>query len=154
METTPKSDRVDGQLEIAVADQVTDELVEALSKLIPQLTSLPIPTPAHLERVIAADNSQLLIARWAGEIVGSLTLVNALTPTTVGARIEDVVVDQQARGKGIGKALTELALEMAQADGIQTVGLNSQSHRQAAQRLYLSLGFQRSETDVFRWWSP
>ena len=150
METTPKSDRVDEQLEIAVANSVTDELVEALSKLIPQLTNEPETLdPNHLKKVVEAENTRLLVARWAGEIVGTLTLVTTLIPTSSRARIEDVVVDQAARGKGIGRVLTETAIEMAQANGIEAISLTSRPHRQAAHRLYESLDFQKQPTNVY-----
>ncbi len=138
--------------EISEATEVTDELVEAFARLIPQLSSSnPPPDRAALTRMVEAESSVVLIARDDGAIVGSLTLALFEIPTAVRAWIEDVVVDEAARGKGIGAMLNEVALERARAAGAKTCDLTSRPTREAANRLYLRLGFEVRETNVYRY---
>jgi ribosomal protein S18 acetylase RimI-like enzyme len=141
---------------VGEATEVTDELVSALGRLVPQLSrSCPPPTEAELEAIVASDATVLLTARdGAGSIVGSLTLVVFRIPTGVRAWIEDVVVDEAARGHGVGEALSREALRRAAAAGARTVDLTSRPSREAANRLYRRLGFEQRDTNVYRWASP
>ena len=132
---------------------VTDELVDAFARLIPQLSSSsPAPGADELSEIAANPNSVLYVARDtdSGVIVGSLTLAFYRIPTGLQARIEDVVVDGEARGKGIGEDLTNAAVERARSAGAKSVGLTSRPSREAANRLYQRLGFEQRETNVFR----
>ena len=140
-------------VEISAAKEVTNEVIEAMTRLTPQLSLGPdpvVPNRTHLERVVASDNSKLLLARSSDQIVGALTLVATIIPTGSKGRIEDVVVDQEARGQGVARTLCQAALEIAQNWGIETVSLTCRPERQAANKLYQSLGFQRFETNVYR----
>ena len=83
-------------------------------------------------------------------VVGMLTLAVFMLPTGVRAWIEDVVVDDEARGSGVASALVAAALERAQQEGARTVDLTSRPDREAANRLYVHLGFERRETNVYR----
>ena len=141
--------------EVAGADEVTPEVVEAFARLIPQLSkSNPPPTAEELAAMASSEASVLLIARdpdRAGEIVGSLTLVMFRIPTGLRAWIEDVVVDESARGRGVGQALNQAALTRARAAGCRTVDLTSRPSREAANRLYQRMGFLERETNVYRY---
>ncbi len=101
--------------------------------------------------------THLLVARdgdgpgLGGRIVGSMTLVVFRIPTGVRAWIEDVVVDQGARGQGVGEALNRSALEVADRRGARTVDLTSRPQREAANRLYQRLGFVMRDTNVYRY---
>lgn len=132
---------------------VTDELVEAFRRLMPQLSSSnPAPTRAELAEMIESPAITLLVARDdGGEIVGSLTLAMFRIPTGRRAWIEDVVVDSAQRGRGIGEALTREALAIAKAAGATTVDLTSRPSREAANRLYQRVGFEKRETNVYRY---
>ncbi|MGA1361381.1 MAG: GNAT family N-acetyltransferase [Ilumatobacteraceae bacterium] len=132
--------------------QVTDEIVGAFGHLIPQLSSSnPPPTRAQLEAIVASPACVLFLARVEGRIVGSLTLATFPIPTGVRAWIEDVVVDGDARGHGVGEALNRAAIEEARARGAITVELTSRPSREAANRLYRRLGFVQRETNVYRY---
>ena len=135
------------------ATAVTDDLVAAFVRLIPQLSrSAPPPTPEELEAIASSPATALLVARDStGEIVGSLTLAVFRIPTGVRAWIEDVVVDESARGGGIGEALNLHALEIARGAGAITVDLTSRPSREAANRLYKRLGFVERDTNVYRY---
>jgi ribosomal protein S18 acetylase RimI-like enzyme len=137
---------------VSEALEVTDELVEAFALLIPQLSSSSAPTSRdELDAIVNSEASVLFLARDAGgRIVGSLTLVVFRIPTGVRAWIEDVVVDGSARGAGAGEALVAAAIERAGSVGSRTVDLTSRPSREAANRLYVRLGFESRTTNVYR----
>jgi len=132
---------------------VTEELTNALERLIPQLKlAIPIPSQEDLERLVASQSSILLIARYPDEtadISGMLTLIIYRVPTGIRARIEDVVVDESMRGNGIGEALVRHALNMARDTGADGVALTSNPKREAANRLYQKLGFKPWRTNLY-----
>lgn len=133
--------------------RVTPELVEAFARLVPQLSrSSPPPGETELDQMVSARGTHVLMARLGedGPLVGSLTLVLFRIPTGVRAWIEDVVVDESARGQGVGDALSRRALETAAGAGARTVDLTSRPSRQTANRLYQRLGFERRDTNVYR----
>jgi ribosomal protein S18 acetylase RimI-like enzyme len=131
---------------------VDDELVAAFERLIPQLTSSSLP-PTRAELVDIVDNAAtvLFLARAEGAIVGSLTLAFYRIPTGLKAWIEDVVVDDAVRGRGVGAALNQAALAEARRRGAKDVSLTSRPSREAANRLYLRLGFVARETNTYRY---
>ena len=131
---------------------MTDEVVEAFARLIPQLsaTTLP-PDRTALDRIVSSPAVTLLVARTDGKISGTLTLVMFPIPTGMRAWIEDVVVDEAAGRKGIGTELSREALRIAQQAGARTVDLTSRPSRVAAGRLYERIGFQPRETRVYRY---
>ncbi|MEO5902042.1 MAG: GNAT family N-acetyltransferase [Ilumatobacteraceae bacterium] len=135
---------------IEIATSSTPELVEALARLLPQLSSSPPPTAAELADLIAAPGTVQFVARVDDRIVGALTLVTFRIPTGLKAWIEDVVVDGSARGHGVGEALNRAALDEAQRRGLRSVSLTSRPSREAANRLYQRIGFTARETNVYR----
>lgn len=138
---------------VAIADEVTDELVDAWVRLTPQLSSSsPPPSREQLDEIVSSPATQLLIARGDdGTILGSLTLVLFRIPTGLRAWIEDVVVDGEARGQGVGEALNRYAIDVAAERGARSVDLTSRPSREAANRLYQRLGFEPRETNVYRY---
>lgn len=141
-------------ISVAVATEVTPELVDAFAHLVPQLSrSSPPPTEAELVEIVASDATVVLVAcdeGGDGSVLGSLTLVLFRIPTGVRAWIEDVVVDGDARGRGVADALNRHALTLAAERGARTVDLTSRPSREAANRLYQRLGFERRDTNVYR----
>jgi ribosomal protein S18 acetylase RimI-like enzyme len=139
-------------LGVAQVAEVTDEVVAAIGALLPQLSSsAPPPTRESIEEIVTSPATVLLVARDEHEtIVGTLTLAVFRIPSGVRAWIEDVIVDDAARGQGAGEAMTKVALEVAAAAGARTVELTSRPSRLAANRLYLRLGFEQRETNVYR----
>lgn len=137
---------------ISAATVVDDELVEAFAALIPQLSSSsPPPSATELADIVNNENSVLFIARLDdGQIVGSLTLAFYRIPTGLKAWIEDVVVDDAARGHGVGEALNRAAIDEARQRGAKNVSLTSRASREAANRLYQRLGFVQYETNLYR----
>jgi ribosomal protein S18 acetylase RimI-like enzyme len=129
-------------------------VLEDLQQLLLQLSLSAKPITAEaLGAMIAASGTELFVARQRGgqsKLLGMLTLVTFQILSGVRAWIEDVVVDQTARRSGIGEALTGAAVARARALGARTVDLTSRPSREAANRLYLKLGFERRDTNVYR----
>ena len=144
-------------VEIEVLQKVTGEVVEAFGRLLPQLSTSARPLDADALTVIAgAESNSVLIARVGGDIVGTLTLVIFAIPTGVRAWIEDVIVDEAARGKEfggkrVGETLTAEAIAIARDAGAKTVDLTTRPSRVAAGKLYERLGFVQRDSRVYRY---
>ena len=139
-------------IEISICDEVNDAVVAAFAELVPQLSrSSSPPTAEELNKIVAHEASTLLLASEGKTILGSMTLVLFPIPTGIRAWIEDVIVDESARGRGVGEALNRRALKIALNAGAKTVDLTSRPSRDAANRLYQRLGFVARETNVYRY---
>ena len=142
-------------MDITEVTQITDELISAFARLIPQLSpNRQPPTQGELQKIVDSSVSLLFVARDAqqnGEIVGTLTLVLFRTPTGCKAWIEDVVIDEAARGQGAGEALNRAALERAKEEGAENVNLTSNPTREAANLLYQKIGFVLRKTNIYRY---
>ena len=137
-------------LSIEVVNSVDESLVTAFASLLPQLSSAPPPDAAVLESIVNHPGTTVLIARAGDRVIGTLTLEVFRIPTGIRAWIEDVVVDESARGQGAGAALVRAAIEVARDAGALTVDLTSRPSREAANALYRHLGFSERETNVYR----
>jgi ribosomal protein S18 acetylase RimI-like enzyme len=137
---------------IEIVAEVTDELVAAFARLIPQLSrSSPPPGRDELVDIVTSPACDLFLATDDdGTILGTATLVTFPIPTGRRAWIEDVVVDDAARGLGVGGALTQAMVDRAEELGCTTVDLTSRPSREAANRLYQREGFERRDTNVYR----
>lgn len=139
-------------MRIARVSEPDQALVEAFARLLPQLSpGREPPGLLELAEIAAAPGTNLLVAFDGETAIGSLTLLLYRLPTGVRGWIHDVVVDQSARGQGVGEALTREALSLAGASGARTVHLTSRPDRGAANRLYERVGFERHETNVYVW---
>jgi ribosomal protein S18 acetylase RimI-like enzyme len=145
------ADRERPDVSVFIASACTDDLLDAVWELIPQLSaSAELPTRGAIETLIVSETTDLFVARLGGRIVGILTLVVFRIPTGVRAWIEDVVVDEAARGHGIGERLMRAAMQHAAERGATMLDLTSRPAREAANRLYRRLGFELRETNVYR----
>lgn len=142
----------DEQVEIVALDSVDAEFLKALHRMLPQLSpGTPLPSREHLETVIGNSSNTLLAARVNDRTVGMLTLTMLVTPTAITGWIADVVVDDGVRGKGIGEKLVREAISRASAGGARYVDLSSRPMREAANRLYQRIGFEKRETNYYRY---
>lgn len=139
-------------MQIEEVTSVDPELVASLRGLIFQLSpGAAPPTDENVQEILDSPATRLLVARDDhGAVVGSLTLVIFRIPTGVGVWIEDVVVDEAARGQGTGEALVREGIRLAEEAGAKAVNLTSRPDRAAANRLYQRLGFVRRETNFYR----
>lgn len=133
----------------------TDELLQAMQQLIPQLGRHKIPpTAQELSALIASEGCTLLVARDPdanGRIVGSLCLNVYRVPTGVRSIVEDVVVDESVRRQGVGEALMRRAMDLAREAGASGLSLTSRPEREAANRLYQSMGFELRRTNAYHY---
>lgn len=138
---------------IGKISEPTDQLFQALRRLIPQLGShKDVPSHEELKALVQAPGSTLLVAREPdenGEIIGILSLTVYRVPTGVRSIIEDVVVDEHMRRRGVGEALVRHAIELARQAGASGVALTSNPQREAANRLYQALGFELRKTNPY-----
>jgi ribosomal protein S18 acetylase RimI-like enzyme len=136
---------------VEIASEATPELLAGLNHLLPQLsTNAAALTTTDVETLVNSSSVTVFIARDEGRIVGSLTLVVFPIPTGLRAWIEDVVVDEAARGTGVGEALTNAAIDESRRRHVRSIDLTTRPSREAANRLYARLGFELRETNVYR----
>lgn len=123
----------------------------AINNLLPQLNPAARVLGAQdYKAIVKSPNSFLFVARDKGGVVGMATL--AITHIPMGRRgwIEDVVVDANYRGQGIGSRLSDALLKMARKQKVSHLQLTSRPSRQAANRLYRRIGFRRKVTNVYK----
>ncbi|MDG1139387.1 MAG: GNAT family N-acetyltransferase [Opitutales bacterium] len=134
--------------EVSAADEKT---LGVINNLIPQLSqSATVINEVHLRKIVETGTTKLFLAQEKDIVLGMLTLVLFSIPTGTKAWVEDVVVDQSARGKGVGVTLMNHALGVAKNSGATSVDLTSRPSREAANQLYKKLGFVTRETNVYR----
>ena len=132
-------------------EDLKPDYLEAINRLIAQLsTSSHTFTEAELNSLIASPQSHLYALEYDEKIIGMVTLCIYQCPTGRKAWIEDVVVDQNHRGKGSGKLMVRKAMEECQNRGNVTLMLTSRPSRIVANQLYQSLGFEKRETNVYK----
>ncbi|HWE81237.1 MAG TPA: GNAT family N-acetyltransferase [Gaiellaceae bacterium] len=135
------------------AAEATEELLDAIHRLMPQLTEARTPpTLAQLTETVSSQT--LLVARddETGAIVGTATLIVYRVSSGLKGRLEDVIVDEGARGQGVGEALTREVMSRAGDAQVLMLELTSMPYRESANRLYKRLGFVRKPTNVYVWW--
>ncbi|MFA6795457.1 MAG: GNAT family N-acetyltransferase [Proteiniphilum sp.] len=131
---------------------IDEHIVDAFRRLMPQLTSRRIDSSlATLGKVISSEETHLFVAIEEEEIIGTLTLLFYQIPSGRKAWIEDVIVEQQARGKGVGTALMWHAMQTARSQAAEKVDLTSHPDRKAANKLYQKMGFRLRESNVYRY---
>jgi ribosomal protein S18 acetylase RimI-like enzyme len=132
--------------------EADDALVETIARLLPQLTEARTPPTLEQLREVVAGQTLLVARDDDGTALGTLTLILYRVSSGLKGRIEDVIVDESARGRGIGEALTREGMRRAGEAGVLMLELTSMPYRQAANRLYKRLGFVRKPTNVYVWW--
>ncbi len=138
-------------MKIEEITEYSSEALEILRKLLPQLSkNAASPSEILTRQIVESDATRLLVAKEGELILGMLTIVIFPIPSGVRAWIEDVVVDESGRGKGVGEALSQHALLLARTEGAKTVDLTSRPSREAANRLYQRIGFAPRKTNVYR----
>lgn len=139
-------------MQVELIKEFSFELLEAINNLMPQLTSHFEPLhEEYLKQLLAETNSHLFIARSKdSSILGVLTLNIFTIPTSKKAYIEDVVVDNNSQGKGIGKSLLNAAISYAREQKVNQIELTSNPNRVAANKLYQKIGFEKRATNYYR----
>ncbi|HEY4527099.1 MAG TPA: GNAT family N-acetyltransferase [Candidatus Paceibacterota bacterium] len=136
------------RLTVAKESDVAD-----INKLLPQLRSNAAEhhgTLSDLQRIVADPSVLLLVVRDGEKIVGMGSLYTILKVGKRSGTIEDVVVDDEYRGEGLGEKLMQELLRCAREEKLQQLYLTTRPDRVAAHQLYEKLGFEQQETDVYR----
>jgi ribosomal protein S18 acetylase RimI-like enzyme len=142
-------------MKVGRVTEADDALATAVARLVPQLSpKRQAAGLTELAELVATPGTSLIVARDGADVLGMLTLIVYRVPTGVRAWIHDVVVDETARGRGVGEALAREALRLAESAGAVSVELTTRQERQAANRLYRRLGFELRETNVYVWRGP
>jgi GNAT superfamily N-acetyltransferase len=139
---------------VEVVKEADPVLLQSLNDLLPQLSkNAQAMKMEDLKQIVDSECSDLLVAKAAdgGSVLGALTLIHFRIPSGIRAWIEDVVVDANARGQGIGKALIQAAIEKSRDLGAKTLDLTSNPDRESAHRLYEGVGFSVRTTKVYRY---
>lgn len=136
-------------MDTLIRDATIDDL-HALVRLLGQLneTASPAPPSQHVaafEAVSADPRQRLLVVERDGAVVGTAALVvvpNLGHNGSPYAIVENVVVDESARGQRHGEALMRYIIDSALAAGCYKVVLTSRKSRKDAHRFYERLGFE------------
>jgi len=141
-------------MEIAIEQIKTfsEETTQTLNNLLTQLNPNSRMLNNEIVKEIIKGPSRLLVARESvsNKIVGMLTLITSNTPTAKKGFLEDVVVDKNCQGKGVGKKLINLAINQAREEGVTRLELTSNPKRVEANKFYEHLGFKKRDTNVYR----
>lgn len=142
------------EITVEEVTEFSDELAATIEKLLPSLSSTAVYDVDVVKRIVTSDSTHLYAARLGGEIVGVASLVVYPIPTGIRAHIDDVVVDESARGHGISRLLlNHLITEANERFRVRTIDLTSRPDREAANHLYRTSGFVQRNTNLYRWQS-
>lgn len=131
--------------------EFTPEIGEAIRDLTDQLDKNHQDLTDHdIAAMIHNPGTHLLIAKNSDSIVGMVTLIVYRIPFKMKAQIEDFVVSEKMRGKGIGTMLLKYSIEQAKKAGVKSLNLTSRPIRVSANLLYQKLGFEKRDTNVYR----
>ena len=132
-------------------DAVDELTAFALATLLPQVSSRGGPlTLSRIESVLSSPSTRIIVADLDGRIVGMALLCICTTFAEQFGLVEEVAVDESARGQHVGVELIVTLLEIAEQLGLDFVELTSRPAREAANGLYRSLGFELRQTNVYR----
>jgi len=139
------------ELTISIATHVDDGLAEQIRRLLSQLSTTAVFDRDILNRMVDNESVDLFLAWQTGALVGMSTLVTFPIPTGVRGHIDDVVVDELARGRGVARQLLGAMIARAQALEVRSLDLTSRPSRESAIRLYEASGFVRRDSVLFRY---
>jgi ribosomal protein S18 acetylase RimI-like enzyme len=140
-------------MKIKKINRFSERIFEAVLRLLPQVASVAdLPTSQYFKGILTSENIHFFIAELENkQIAGMLTIAIYKIPSGTKVWIEDVVVDEEQRGKGLGKELMLFAINYSKTLGAREIGLTSRPSRIAANKLYQKIGFKQYETNVYKY---
>lgn len=138
-------------LEIDVATTLTGSDLEAIQRLLPQLSQSATFDEGRVLAMLSHPGADLFVARIDGQVVGMATLASFPLPTGWRGHVDDVVVDDAHRGEGIARKLLEAIIRIAEQRTLRTLDLTSRPSRSAAIALYESVGFVSRDSTLMRY---
>ena len=133
---------------LLTANEITEALHNEVKELFEQLNPTIIQQPLE---ILPLDNEHLVLAicHIDGQLAGMASMATYKVISGYKGMVEDVVVAAEFRGKGIGRALMEKLLGEAQRLQLTEILLFSGHHREAAIKLYTSLGFKLKQSGLY-----
>ena len=128
---------------------ISDDDATTLHKLSFQLSAESAFDIESLRRSLRCGTTSIFAIRHKAKIIASASVAFFATPTGNHCRIEDVVVDERHRGKGLGRKLMSKTIEALREMNVKCVELTSRPSRTVANKLYKSLGFKLRKTNVY-----
>ncbi|MGL4781031.1 MAG: GNAT family N-acetyltransferase [Bacteroidales bacterium] len=136
-------------IEVFEVQEATCESYSIVCHLLNQLTENNHLTYAKFQEIIKSDSSFLLFIKVGDSFVGMTTVTCYRALSGIKGWVEDVVIDNEYRGKGYSVKLLEHAIVFARNKGIEKLMLTSRPSRLVANNLYRKLGFTQRETNVY-----
>lgn len=125
--------------------EISPEIMEAATRLAPQLGSSNQVTidEAYLKRIVENPDNYWIMARRESDakLIGMASLVIMPMPTNIRSSLENVVVDESARGEGAGTALCEAAKSIADGQNVNTLRAAASKTNGASLRMLEKAGF-------------
>ncbi|MDO8602127.1 MAG: GNAT family N-acetyltransferase [bacterium] len=141
-------------MEIKELKEATEAELTDINSLLRQLVHDPSTyAPISLEtlqKIVSDADIAVVAAREGGKIVGIGFLYIVIKPRGHYAYLEDMMVDGEQQGKGIGEAIGRQLIASAKKRGVGTIELSARPSRVAANKLYQKLGFEHKDTNVYR----
>lgn len=128
----------------------SDSDVKSINFLLSLLTSTPTKINITKLNEISKNSRLLLALDSKNKIIGMASLAIINIPTGKSGRLEDVVVDTNFRGQGIGTTLIQKIIAEAKKLHLKKLDLTSKPERIEANKMYLKLNFTKYETNVYR----
>ena len=138
------------KLVIKRINRFSEKTLKDLNVLALQISSRKYQmTASHLKSLLKNKNVYLIGIYDGNTIVGTATLVQVFQITGPKGYLEDLVVDEKYRGRGLGTELVMRMIRLAKKLKIYKLKLKSETHRIAGNKIYKKLGFTSEETNVY-----
>lgn len=124
-------------------------VMQAYSKYIDRIGKEPAPMKTDYPSVIAAATQEVYVLREHGRdglVVGSILLSDS--PADDSIKVDNLVVDPKAQGRGYGRLLLDLAVDVAKSKGRTALTLFTNEKMYENLSLYPKMGFVETERRV------
>lgn len=143
------------KIKIEILTRPTGKDLADINILLTQIAAQPhFLSVRELKRITSQKSCRLVVVRTrVGQrftIVGMASLTLVYIPTGLIAVVEDVVVDEDFRGRGLGTKLTRKLIDIASWMKAKHIGLYTNPARAAANAMYQKMGFVKKDTNYYR----
>lgn len=127
------------------------KILAVVNRLLPQLSRTAKSLSWRQFREMVTDKNNFFVGVWDGRnMIGMGLVVFILTPVGLRARLEDMVIDEKYRGKGLGSILTRQLISEAKKRKARWIEFTSRKDRVATNNFYKKFGFKPRDTNVYR----
>jgi ribosomal protein S18 acetylase RimI-like enzyme len=130
------------------AEAIVRVALAAFAEFEPHYSDWPLFTTHVAKMPELSTTGEIIVAEDSGQIVGAVVYVGPRAPKPAffdpaWPVIRMLVVDPSARGKGIGRQLTEECLRRAERDQAAVIALHTTPIMTVALPMYLRMGFEK-----------